>query len=146
MRSDPRPKKDHAIGSRRRGLRHPPIQRPYPTRHFPNTSYGQNLLPHPIAPLPEAESAPNLPYFVSRTENNELPVYSDFKRGGNLKLTLVRKVSGEVEALRDALRAELAARVGLERDRVVVNERTRQVVIKGQVRNQVMQFLRERRF
>jgi large subunit ribosomal protein L49 len=106
-------------------------------------------MPEPVTPLPEAESAPNLPYFVTRTQNNELPVYSDYKRGGNLKLTLVRKVSGDPSALRDALRRELRDMMGGEsvaRERVVVNERTRQVVIKGLVRDQVVRFLRERRF
>jgi large subunit ribosomal protein L49 len=73
-------------------------------------------------------------------------VYSDFKRGGNLKLTLVRRVSGEVGVLRDALREVLRASVGLEKERVVVNERTRQVVIKGEVKSVVLRFLRERRF
>ena len=103
-------------------------------------------MPGPVTPLPEEQSAPNLPYFVSRTASNELPVYSDFKRGGNLKLTLVRKVSGEVGVLRDALREVLKASVGLDKDRVVVNERTRQVVIKGEYKPLVLRFLRERRF
>jgi large subunit ribosomal protein L49 len=103
-------------------------------------------MPEPVAQLPKEQSAPNLPYFVSRTESNELPVYSDFKRGGNLKLTLVRKISGEVGVLRDALRETLKLSVGLDKDRVVVNERTRQVVIKGQYKDQVVRFLRERRF
>lgn len=61
-------------------------------------------------------------------------------------MTLVRKVSGEVGALRDALRIALEESDGLEKDRIVVNERTRQVVIKGQVKDQVVRFLRERRF
>ena len=73
-------------------------------------------------------------------------MYSDSKRGGNLKLTLVRKVSGEVGVLRDALREVLRASVGLDKERVVVNERTRQVVIKGEVKSVVLRFLRERRF
>jgi len=73
-------------------------------------------------------------------------VYHDVKRGGNLKLTLVRKVDGKVEALRDELRTTLGTSVGLDQDRVVVNGVTRQVVIKGHYKMEVERFLRERRF
>ncbi len=73
-------------------------------------------------------------------------MYHDVKRGGNLKLTLVRKVDGKVEALRDELRTTLGTSVGLDQDRVVVNGVTRQVVIKGHYKMEVERFLRERRF
>ena len=69
-------------------------------------------------------------------------MYTDFKRGGNLKLTLVRKVAGDVEALRDQLRDGL----GLLKERCVVNGVTRQVVIKGHMKPDVVNFLRQRKF
>ena len=142
MKSDPRPKLSRA--SRRTA--HPRPKRPYPTRqptHAPVQA--QKLAPEPIVPLPEDQSAPNLPYFITRTRSNELPVYTDLKRGGNLKLTLVRRVSGQVEALRDGLRESLGL-LGKDREKVVVNGLTGQVVIKGMVRGEVVRFLRERRF
>lgn len=61
-------------------------------------------------------------------------------------MTLVRKVDGKVEALRDELRTMLGTSVGLDQDRVVVNGVTRQVVIKGHYKMEVERFLRERRF
>jgi large subunit ribosomal protein L49 len=135
----PRPK----ISRASRRTAHPPKQRQYPTRHFPYVQLSPNkLIPEPIQHLPEDQSAPNLEYFVTRTKSNELPVYTDTKRGGNLKLTTVRKIDGNPEVLRDALRE----RPGLEGKRVVVNEVTKHVVIKGHVKPEVIDFLRERRF
>ncbi|KAK5173013.1 uncharacterized protein LTR77_003135 [Saxophila tyrrhenica] len=139
----PRPK----ISKASRRAAHPPKERQYPTRQHPYaTPTPHRLRPEPVTPLPEKQSAPNLAYFVNRTRSNELPVYTDSKRGGNLKLTLVRKVDGEVETLRNDLRRMLGKRVGLEDERVVVNGVTRQVVIKGHYKPEVEKFLRERRF
>ncbi|KAF2481939.1 mitochondrial large subunit ribosomal protein-domain-containing protein [Neohortaea acidophila] len=139
MKSLPRPKLSRA--SRRTSQ--PPKQRPYPTRqpshHQPAPP---KLIPEPVAPLPPAECAPNLAYFVTRTRNNELPVYHDSKRGGNMKLTLVRKIDGEVEVLRDQLRA----RLHLKKEDCIVNPITRQVVMKGHWKPEVANFLRERQF
>lgn len=135
----PRPK----ISKASRRTAHPPVQRPYPTRQHP---YAATTPTAPITLLPESDSAPNLPYFVRRTRGNELPVYTDFKRGGNLKLTIVRKVDGNLTALRDGLRVRLGEEAGLEESRVVVNELTRQVVVKGMVKGVVERFLKERRF
>lgn len=73
-------------------------------------------------------------------------MYTDYKRGGNLHLTIVRRVQGEAEVLRDQLRNELRQKRGLDEKRVVVNGLTGQVVIKGFVKEDVVRFLRERRF
>ena len=43
-----------------------------------------------------AES-PNLPFFIKRSKFNNLPVYSDYKRGGNYKLTVIRKIKGDLQ-------------------------------------------------
>ena len=146
MKSLPRPKESRA--SRRTA--HPRPKRPYPTRQPTHTPVvPQKLIPEPVVPLSAEQCAPNLPYFVTRTRSNELPVYTDFKRGGNLKLTLVRKVSGDAERLRDQLRHELKGKLGKpgsEKERCVVNSITGQVVIKGHVKTEVTKFLRERMF
>lgn len=47
------------------------------------------------------------PYLVSRTPSLFLPVYQDTKRGGNKKLTVLKKIEGDVRALKDALKTEL---------------------------------------
>lgn len=59
-----------------------------------------------------------------------------------MKLTRVKKIDGNVEALRDELRAGL----GLDGKEVVVNPLTRQVMVKGHRRTEVEKFLRERMF
>jgi large subunit ribosomal protein L49 len=92
--------------------------------------------------LPEEQSAPNLPYFVTRTRAHELPIYEDAKRGGNLFLTYVKKVDGDLTALRDVLREKLS----LDEKHVIINARTRHVIIKGHYKQEVIQYLRERRF
>ncbi|KXL47218.1 hypothetical protein M433DRAFT_152944 [Acidomyces richmondensis BFW] len=139
MKSLPRPKESRA--SHR--TNHPRPTRAYPTRqptHSPVPS--PRLTPSPIEPLPPAQCAPNLAYFVTRTSSNELPVYLLRKRGGNLKLTLVRKIDGRPEALRDELRQTL----GLQEDQAMVNPVTKHVVLKGHFKNAVVKFLRERMF
>lgn len=139
MKSLPRPKESRA--SRR--TNHPRPIREYPTRQPTHSPVASPLLtPSPIEPLPPTQCAPNLPYFVARTTNNELPVYLLRKRGGNLKLTLVRKVDGRPEALRD----ELTQSLGLQADQAVVNPVTKHVLLKGHQKMAVVKFLRERMF
>ena len=53
------------------------------------------------APLPD-ELPDNLPFAVSRTKNGSYPVYIDIY-GGDKKCTLIRKISGDVLALKDEL-------------------------------------------
>lgn len=139
MKSLPRPKESRA--SHR--TKHPRPTRHYPTRHPSHTApTPPTLTPQPIEPLPEHQCAPNLPYFVTRTPSNELPVYTLRKRGGNLKMTRVKKVDGRVETLREELRGVLG--VG-EKD-VVVNGVTGHVMVKGHWKPVIERFLRERRF
>ena len=66
---------------------------------------------HALAPAP----LPSLQ--VERTRSQQLPVYTDFRNGHTRVLTLVRRVSGDTDALRDELSrvlggAEVAARPG----------------------------------
>lgn len=41
--------------------------------------------------------APDLPFFIKRSKFNNLPVYTDYKRGGNYKLTVIRKIEGDLQ-------------------------------------------------
>ncbi|KAI7205962.1 hypothetical protein KC352_g18231 [Hortaea werneckii] len=142
MNSLPRPKESRA--SHR--ANHPRTTRTYPTRHPTHTTIpSPRLTPEPIPSPPALEPthcAPNLSYFVTRTANNELPIYNLRKRGGNLLFTRVKKVDGRREDLCEALRAKL----GLRRDEVQVNPVTGHVVVRGHWRGQVERFLRERLF
>ena len=44
-----------------------------------------------------------LPFQIERTHKNNLPVYTDLKMGGQTKVTVVRKVVGDVELLKTEL-------------------------------------------
>jgi large subunit ribosomal protein L49 len=70
--------------------------------------------------------SPKKPYLVRRSHSNNLPVYLLNKRGGNLKQTKLRKIEGNISALRTDLQEAL----GLEKGDVVVNQLTQQIIIK----------------
>ncbi|KAG7284801.1 hypothetical protein NEMBOFW57_009414 [Staphylotrichum longicolle] len=85
-----------------------------------------------------------LPFHVSRTPSAELPVYTLAKRGGNKKLTTIKKIDGD----RAALGAQLAADLGLEvgGKGVVVNARTGHLVVEGHRAAEVKQWLTDKGF
>ncbi|KAK8221915.1 54S ribosomal protein img2, mitochondrial [Zalaria obscura] len=136
----PRPKESRASHrtSQPTKIRDYPDRRPSP--QHPSTTIPTST--SPSAPLPESECAPNLPYFVTRTPSNQLPIYLLRKRGGNLKQTRVKKIDGNIESLRDDLQQEL----GLLSKDCVVNSLTRHVVLKGHFKPQIQKFLTERKF
>lgn len=68
----------------------------------------------PLVPLGGVEG---LPFFVERTASGNLPVYRDYGRDRAKKLTIVRKVTGDVEELMAELtkvtsNSEVTANVG----------------------------------
>ena len=65
-------------------------------------------------------------YFISRSFAQNLPVYHTRKRGGNMKLTEVKKVQGDAIALSK----DLSALLGLPPSEVNVNSLTKHVVIR----------------
>lgn len=140
MRSMPRPKHPHA--SRRASL--PPIQRPYPTRGATHKAkIAEPLIPGPIKSLEPALCSPNLPYYVNRSRSNELPIYNERKREGGSQLrTVVKKIDGNVETLRN----ELCVSLGLPTGDVVINPVTRHIQIKGHHKKAIQHYLWERRF
>ncbi|KAJ4982614.1 mitochondrial large ribosomal subunit l49, partial [Stagonosporopsis vannaccii] len=96
-------------------------------------------VPFTPATQPQMPQAPPR-YHVARSANKNLPVYTDYKRGGNLHLTTVRKVTGDLHALRDELRTWLAKKD----DDVKVNTLTQHVVVKGHHKDTIAEFLRGR--
>ena len=66
------------------------------------------------------------PYTVTRTPTQGLPVYQLAKSGGNLKLTRVRKLGGEVETLRKQLESTLSPKP----EYVKINPLTGHIMIK----------------
>jgi large subunit ribosomal protein L49 len=90
--------------------------------------------PPTLAPLPPPR------YHVARSASKNLPVYTDYKRGGNLHLTTVRKITGDSTALRDELRELLRKQ---DKD-VSVNPLNGHVVVKGHHSAKIAEFLKER--
>lgn len=139
MPSNPRPK----ISKASRRANHPTKQRNYPTRipshHQPALP---QLIPESITLLSEDQCAPNLPYFVTRSRADELPIYTLRKRGGNLKMTRVKKIDGKREVLKDELRQLLR----VPEKEVAINSVTGHIMIKGHWKPQIEKFLRERNF
>ncbi|KAL2072407.1 hypothetical protein VTL71DRAFT_11750 [Oculimacula yallundae] len=91
-----------------------------------------STLSTPTAPA----TTPLKPYLIVRTPSNQLPIYHLAKRGGNKKLTRVRKIEGDVNMLRSDLQAEL----GMSEKDVVVNQLTRQVIVKGHKKPEIEKF------
>ncbi|KAJ1837489.1 mitochondrial 54S ribosomal protein img2, partial [Coemansia sp. RSA 2703] len=81
------------------------------------------------------------PYFVRRTRFQSLPVYRDTKNGGTRKLTIVRRVEGDLEALR----SDLAQALG-ENSHIVVRKISQQLVIKGDCTRGVREWLTKKGF
>ncbi|KAF1928925.1 Img2-domain-containing protein [Didymella exigua CBS 183.55] len=97
----------------------------------------------PFTPATEPQMPLSPPrYHIARSANRNLPVYTDYKRGGNLHLTTVRKVTGDLQALRDELRSWLAKK---DED-VKINTLTQQVIVKGHHKETVADFLSARGF
>lgn len=69
-----------------------------------------------------------------------MPVYTDKKRGGNLRLTTVRKITGDLHALREELQMWLSKK---EQD-VTVNTLTGHVIVKGHDSGRIAEFLTAR--
>jgi large subunit ribosomal protein L49 len=67
-------------------------------------------------------------------------VYSDTKRGGNLKLTTVRKITGDLSALKDELKLVLNKKEG----EVTINALTQHVIVKGHHTGAIVKFLQAR--
>lgn len=79
--------------------------------------------PKPITRAEPTGPRPPPPFVINRTPSNNLPVYFLTKRGGNKKLTLIRKLEGD----RVALAQWLAEDLGLEKKQVRVKSPTNHV-------------------
>jgi large subunit ribosomal protein L49 len=85
----------------------------------------------PTSSIDEAPTAttttPKPRYVVSRTHTKNLPVYLETKRGGNLKITTIKKVDGDKQLMRQ----NLAEAMGLGEDQVQLNPTTGHIVVKA---------------
>ncbi|KAI1822482.1 mitochondrial large subunit ribosomal protein-domain-containing protein [Xylaria intraflava] len=91
----------------------------------------------PTETTTETIARPQLPYFVGRNTLNNLGVYQKNKRGGNLRLTILKNGEGDLPALRKDIRDALQ----LEDKDIFINSVTKHVMIKGHKRDEVVNFL-----
>ncbi|KAI1324497.1 mitochondrial large subunit ribosomal protein-domain-containing protein [Xylariaceae sp. FL0255] len=82
--------------------------------------------------------APQLPYFVARNNLQNLGVYQLTKRGGNMKVTLLKHIEGDVNALKEDIRVALELPLGA----VIYNSTTKHLHIKGFERQRLLLFLK----
>ena len=147
----------------------PPLRQEGITVQFADLSSKQNILIYfsaaaiiaPTQPQEQLhEPALLLSYHVNRTPSKQLPIYHLAKRGGNLKQTRIRKISGDIAGLRHDLQHAL----GLKEEHIVINQLTKHIIIKvcgdttelgslayirmiqGWKRTEVAKFLQEKRF
>jgi large subunit ribosomal protein L49 len=78
-----------------------------------------------------------LPYFVHRTENNNFPVYQEYKAGGNKLQTRIRRVEGNLQFLRDQIESALR----MEKGQVKISSLAGHVIVKGRRRDEIVRFL-----
>ncbi|XP_047452507.1 mitochondrial ribosomal protein L49 [Mugil cephalus] len=98
----------------------PPTRVPTPPRHAG---------PAPSGWVPPADSPPSLPYMIRRSRMHNIPVYTDITHG-NRKMTLVRKVEGDIWALEKDVKELLKELTGKEPP-TQVNEVTMTLRVKG---------------
>ncbi|KAI9506088.1 ribosomal protein L49/IMG2, partial [Coemansia spiralis] len=74
-------------------------------------------------------------YYVHRTRFQTLPVYSDIKNGKTRKLTLIRRIEGDIGALREELSRHL------DDSSIQIKSISNQLVIKGDRTKEVREWL-----
>lgn len=83
-----------------------------------------------------------LPYHVSRTVSNSLPVYSEFKGNRSLRLTVVRKIAGDAVVLKN----DLVQALGIDPKDAKVTQPAKHIWIKGRYNQEVMDYLLSKQF
>ncbi|ODQ56501.1 hypothetical protein SAICODRAFT_49951, partial [Saitoella complicata NRRL Y-17804] len=81
-------------------------------------------------------------YYIRRTTSNQIPVYIDYKRGGNLLQTLIRKVEGDHRALL----AEVQEKFKIDKKDIKINPVTKHIVIKGNYTRKIKWWLHRKGF
>ncbi|KAM0747217.1 hypothetical protein T439DRAFT_383366 [Meredithblackwellia eburnea MCA 4105] len=111
-----------------------PSIRPFPSASTSPAFSGLKRPQSTTTPTPEQE--PGLPpYYINRTSSNFLPVYLDLKSGGSRQETLIRKIDGDL----DALKRDLEKAFPLSDP--FTKPQSRQVVLRGDWVTQVKEWL-----
>ncbi|KAG6010547.1 hypothetical protein E4U21_005900 [Claviceps maximensis] len=101
----------------------------------------QYPLPTP-PPTKTLEELASSPYIVRRTPSTQLPVYKNFKSGGNLVMVMIKKVDGD----RRRLLEDLVRALALKPSSIRINPTTQNLEIKGDYYEQAKSWLLARGF
>jgi len=115
-----------------------------PTTFHQTASFTASAFRGEDAPNPVKRKIEPLPYFVYRTEHNNLPVYQEYRAGGNRLQTRIRKVEGNLQFLRDQI--EDAFQMEKGKGQVKINSLAGHVIVKGRRRDEIVRFLSDLRF
>ena len=94
----------------------------------------------------------HFPYSIQRTTSKNLPIYQHSKRGGNLHLTTLRKIDGNLQVLKEEIQQALKIepfvvdRKGRKKELISINQTTRHIVLKGWRKLELERFATERGF
>ncbi|XP_042295557.1 39S ribosomal protein L49, mitochondrial [Sceloporus undulatus] len=100
--------------------------------------------PTPCGWQPPRDPPPDLPFFVRRTRMHNVPVYTQTTHGCR-KMTVIRKIEGDIWALEKEVKAFLTERLG-ETPLTQVNEVACSIRIKGYFDQELKTWLMEKGF
>lgn len=118
------------------------VERLIPPTRVPNPPH--HSAPTPSGWIPPATTPPALPYMIRRSRMHNIPVYSDLTHG-NRKMTLVRKVEGDIWALEKDVKQYLKELTGKELP-TQVNEVTMTLKVKGHFDIELKEWLAKKGF
>lgn len=70
---------------------------------------------------PKPATPPQLPFEVERSAFDLIPVYTDYKSGGNKVITMLRKCKGDIEILKEEMEKVCGSEVEVRPGKLVVN-------------------------
>lgn len=95
---------------------------------------------HPPSWVPPDPDRPDLGYMVKRSAFGNMPVYTDYRNGGTKKLTIIRRINGDIMKLETDLKESLG------KVYTHVDEMTGHITIRGLHTNRVTQWLYQKGF
>ncbi|TRY99255.1 hypothetical protein DNTS_022817 [Danionella cerebrum] len=113
----------------------PPSRVPVPPKHDGAAPSGWR------AP---SDTPPALPYMIRRSRMHNVPVYSDIKYG-NLEITIIRRIDGDIWALNKDVKEFLKGLIGRELA-TQVNEMSGIIKIKGPYEKELKDWLMDKGF
>lgn len=77
------------------------VERLLPFETIPEPTPKEN---YPSGFIPQKEEAKDLPYFIERTKNQELPIYLQVTYRGDRKISKIKKIEGDIWLLNDEIK------------------------------------------